>query len=97
MNITEKIDMLLNEAQWKVGQWVVQHRTDENDYGLLIDQLKNGSWSWIHKSDERVGGKAVKGSTKGAFPALELIDVSKVPPKIKEKVLQKAKQLGIQV
>ena len=96
-DITDKINSLLNESSFQKGQWIVQSRTDENEYGLLIDQLKNGGWSVISKSDERVGGQAKKGSTKGWYPVPEVIDVKQVPPKIKDKILQKAKQLGITV
>lgn len=96
MDITAKIDGILNESSWKKGQWIVQHRNDNNEYGILIDQLKNGSWSVVSKSDETVGGKATKKTTKGWYPAPEVIDVNKVPPKIKEKVLKKMKELGVQ-
>jgi hypothetical protein len=96
MDITNKIDILLNEnSGWQKGMWIVQRRSDANTYGILVDQLKNKAWSVVSKSDERAGGKATKGSTKGWYPPPEVVDAKDVPPKIKEKVKQKLKQLGI--
>lgn len=95
MSIIDKIEKYLNESTWKKGQWIVQNRKDENEYGILIDQLKNGSWSVITKSDYSVGGNATKKSTSGWYPTPKLIDEKDVPSKIKEKILKKAKQLGV--
>jgi len=101
MSVIDKIDEFLSEAwddpKFGAGKWVVQRRGSDNEWGMLVAQMKNGAWSVISKSDETVGGNAKKGSTKGWYPAPELVDEKEVPQKIKDKILKKAKQLNVKV
>jgi hypothetical protein len=90
------IEKYLGEAvSFEVGKWIVQRRTDDNEWALIVGQLKNKSWKVVSKSDERVGGNAASKTTSGWYPAPELVDEKEVPSKIKEKILKKAKQLGV--
>ena len=84
----------LNEISGlKVGQWIVQKRSNANEYAIIIDKLLNNEWSVISIDDERM--KPAKKSTKGWYPAPVVISSKDVPVNIKKKMIAELKKRGI--
>ncbi len=94
MDITEKIDGILNESSWQSGMWVVQRRSGENEYAILVDQLKGGAWKGVSIDDDRM--VAAKKSLANAYPPFEeLKDKKEIPQKLLNKIQKKLNQLKI--
>jgi hypothetical protein len=93
--VTDRIDMFLNEnSSWKRGMWVVQKRSGENEYALLVDKTKKG-WMGVTIDDDRM--IAGKRSITNAYPPFEPIAYGDIPPKIESKVIKKLNQLKIKI
>ena len=85
---------LKNEAQtFKVGQWIVQKRSNASEYAVIIGELKNKGWSVISIDDDRM--KPAKKSTKYWDPAPTVISEKDVPEKIKKKMFAELKKRGL--
>lgn len=94
MSVTDKIDNFLNEASdWKPGMWVVQRRSGENEYALLVDKTKKG-WLAVTIDDDRM--VPAKKSITNAYPPFEPLKSTKeIDKKLLNKVEKKLNQLNI--
>jgi len=90
-----KFEKYLTEAsEWKRGSWIVQRRSSDNEYAILVDQLKGDNWSVVSIDDDRM--VAAKKTTKGWYPVPQVLkDKSEIPQKLLNKVQKKLDQLGI--
>jgi hypothetical protein len=94
LNKIAKFDELNESSDWQKGTWVVQRRSDENEYAVLVDKTKKG-WMGITIDDDRM--IAGKRSLSNAYPAFETTTQGDVPPKLLAKVQKKLKQLKIDI
>ena len=93
MNITNKIDMYLNEAlRFEIGDFIKQEGSDFVTYGQIVAQQKNKAYkaAIFTSYDGSMAGKAKFKSTKGWYPAPKKIDKGEIPDKILKKILQKS-------
>lgn len=93
MNILDKIDNILNEAQrFEVGDFIKQQGSDFETWGQIVAKQKNGSYkaAVFTSYDGSMAGKAKFKSTKGWYPAPTKIDKGEIPDKALNKILQKS-------
>jgi len=90
------IDKYLGESDsdWKRGMWVAQRRSNENEYGILIDKTSKG-WMAVTIDDDRK--IAAKKSIAHSYPPFVSLDKNEVPIKLMDKVFKKLHQLGIKI
>jgi len=72
-----------------------QNVSDAVVYAILTKKLINGGWDAVYIDDDRKIAK--KGSTKNWNPKPTIYKSSNVPPKLKEKIKKKLKQLNIDI
>jgi hypothetical protein len=80
----------LFEKQFEIGSWIVQNRSNEDEYGLVVGIFKNGSARAIVSS----GTAAKLASTKGWYPVPRQIEEKDVPKKIRDKIFKKLETIG---
>ena len=68
----------------KQGDYIIQKRRDDETYALILDQLKNKAWKVI--AYDTCFNRAHSGSTKGWWPAPEVIAKAEVPEKAIAKI-----------
>lgn len=92
MNITEKIDKYLSEAQkFDVGDFIKQEGSDFVTYAQIVDKQKKGYKVAAFTSfDGSKSGKAVFKSTGNWHPEPRMIDKNDIPKKILDKILKKS-------
>jgi hypothetical protein len=85
-----------NKLTEQEGTWVTQQGSDYVAYAYLLGQQKNGGYRAVVFSsfNGSTAGKPKLASTKNWHPAPQAIDPNQIPPKIRSKIEQVARERG---
>ena len=90
--LIEEIETMFEE-KIDVGSWIVQKRSDANNYAYVIEENKGGGWKVCMCDDDRK--VPAISSTKGWYPAPQLISKDQVDKKCLDKILSHMKKKNI--
>ena len=83
-----KLKNYITESKsWNTGDWIVQKRSGENEFGIVVEILKNGSAKAITCDD--AGSAASIKSIKGWYPNPVAVLKNEVPLSIVRKITNK--------
>ena len=85
----------LKETALQPGDWIYQKTaSDSETYAIITGTNKSGGYKVVKFTifGGSMAGKATVATTKGWHPAPKEVDMKKVPPKVQQKIMDKAQK-----